>query len=128
MEYAIISWLAIAIYRISLFPFTNLSVVHNRSLKNSVLIETNTPLYLTDEERENPRKVLASYFSLFDLNDNRRLQRVLIFNLLGRSDEDLDLEGFTRNDLIFYHKEHERLLEAVCTIYLQSKWYFESQI
>jgi hypothetical protein len=78
---------------------------------NRAAIARRLPLRLTPQEMEEPLFILLNFFQTYDLEDIRELGWVLVSRTLCQGDE--ELEGISREDILLYFEDVEKLLEAV---------------
>jgi hypothetical protein len=82
---------------------------------NRAIIAGTTPLRLTSKEMLNPKEVVMSFYSSFDLEDIRQLLWQMTSTTICLDDETLGL-CIRRDQILAFYEETERAIEAMYLI------------
>lgn len=85
---------------------------------------------LTEEERQNPYRVVEEFFSFFDTQDMHEI--LWDWLVAAMSNESGSFEsGYSRSNLIFVYERLESLIEASYVIHMRRKkkrkWYYQKR-
>lgn len=83
-----------------------------RSQTNRSIIAGKEPLRLTTKEMLNPKEVVMSFYSSFDLEDIRQLLWQMTSTTICLDDETLGL-CIRRDQVLAFYEELERAIEAM---------------
>jgi len=75
----------------------------------------NQPLRLTEEERQNPRLVIETFFESYHLQEVREILWKWMVEIVSSS-RSISQEGKQRNDHIYFYEKMEALVEAAFLI------------
>lgn len=76
----------------------------------------NQPIRLSEEEKQNPHKVLEDFFSCFQLQDLREMQWDWLAAALSTESGQYST-GFARSNLVFVYEKLELMIEAAHLIH-----------
>ena len=71
----------------------------------------NQPLRLSEEERQNPKMIFASFFETYHLEEVREMLWNWMVEIVS-SNRSIAQEGRQRNDHIYFYENMEALVEA----------------
>lgn len=80
----------------------------------------NQPLRLTEEERQNPRLVIETFFESYHLQEVREILWKWMVEIVSSS-RSISQEGKQRNDHIYFYEQMEALVEAAFLINQRSE-------
>lgn len=80
----------------------------------------NQPLRLTEDERQNPRLVIETFFESYHLQEVREILWKWMVEIVSSS-RSISQEGKQRNDHIYFYEQMEALVEAAFLINQRSE-------